>query len=208
MSPKTVSIALASLMAVAQAIKVTSPAKDAEWDLSTKQEIKWDSVDTDPDTFKIVLINQSVYPETETVVADSVKTSDGSYTMSGVDAAAGDDYQINFISTSSTNSGILAQSQQFSVTSDDETTGSSSMSTASATTSTGTAATTDSSSASTTGKSSSTTGSATGSSTGSATGSSTGASASGTEAPNSGASAVKVSLGLISTAAAAFWMLL
>ncbi|KAI8313910.1 hypothetical protein K4K61_011966 [Colletotrichum sp. SAR11_59] len=112
-------LAITSLLAAAEAIKVTSPAKNAEWDVSETNEIKWDSVNTDPKSFEIVVVNQSAYPETSTTIA-TVQTSDGKYDLKDAKLSAGDKYRINFVSTDTQNSGILAQSEEFSLTSDSD----------------------------------------------------------------------------------------
>ncbi|OLN96464.1 UPF0619 GPI-anchored membrane protein [Colletotrichum chlorophyti] len=149
-------IAITSLLAVAQAIQVTKPAKGDEWDVSDSNEITWSSVNTDPKSFEIVVVNQSGFPETTTTVA-KVNTADGKYELKDAGLKAGDKYRINFLSTDPQNSGILAQSETFSLTNDDSDDNSSSAASASATASAASAS--GSASASATGSSSSATGS-------------------------------------------------
>ncbi|KAK2738104.1 extracellular conserved serine-rich protein [Colletotrichum kahawae] len=182
-------LAITSLLAAAEAIKVTSPAKDAEWDVSETNEIKWDSVNTDPKSFEIVVVNQSAYPETSTTIA-TVQTSDGKYDLKDAKLSAGDKIRINFISTDTQNSGLLAQSETFSLTSDDS---SSSASASASATASGSA---------------SASGSATASATGTASGTATGSAASGTStsAPSS-ASAVKSTFAIFGSVALAAYML-
>lgn len=72
-------------------------------------------MDTDPDTFEIVLVDHSATPPSELTIADSVKTSDGKYSFTNFVAPVGTKYQINFQGTDKTNSGIVAQSQEFAV---------------------------------------------------------------------------------------------
>ncbi|KAJ5825668.1 hypothetical protein N7474_002806 [Penicillium riverlandense] len=105
-----------SLMAYAATVAglfVTSPLKGEKVDLSKPVTIKWQSVSTDPGTFSIYLVNQNTYPNIETLIASNVDTSKGHYTMKAQDSIDKSGYQINFISHE--NDGILAQSQQFTV---------------------------------------------------------------------------------------------
>ncbi|OJJ45448.1 hypothetical protein ASPZODRAFT_69800 [Penicilliopsis zonata CBS 506.65] len=143
-----------TLAASVAALEVTYPTEGADINLSKDVTIKWTSVSSDPTSFAIHLVNENTYPNVDDVVASDVNTSAGSYTMKGISAADGSGYQINLISTSSENSGILAQSEQFNVTgsSSSSTTASTSSSTASGKssstgTSTSTAATSSSASA-------------------------------------------------------------
>ncbi|GJP93089.1 glutathione-dependent formaldehyde-activating enzyme family protein [Aspergillus niger] len=165
-------VSLLPLAAFVGALEVTSPKKGEDVDLSSSFTVTWDSVSTDPTTFDLYLVNNAVYPTVEKKVASDVETSKGSYTVSDLSGVTdGSGYQINLLSTSSTNSGILAQSEQFTVEG-----GSSSSSTTTASASMTTSASTSSSS------SASSTGTSTASSTRSASASGTStASASGTE---------------------------
>ncbi|GJC97669.1 extracellular conserved serine-rich protein [Colletotrichum tabaci] len=149
-------VAITSLLALAQAIKVTKPAKGDEWDASSSNEITWDTVNTDPKEFEIVVVNQSGFPEVSTTIA-TVNSADGKYELKDTDLAAGDRYRINFLSTDSQNTGILAQSEQFSLTDDSDDTSSSASASATASASASASA---SGSASATGSSSSASGSA------------------------------------------------
>ena len=47
-----------ALLAVVNAIKVTSPGQNTEWSASGSQTITWEAVSTDPDSFEVVLDNQ------------------------------------------------------------------------------------------------------------------------------------------------------
>ncbi|WQF82678.1 hypothetical protein CDEST_07692 [Colletotrichum destructivum] len=151
-------VAITSLLALAQAIKVTKPAKGDEWDASSSNEITWDTVNTDPKQFEIVVVNQSGFPEVSTTIA-KVNSADGKYELKDTDLAAGDRYRINFLSTDPQNSGILAQSEQFSLTDDSDDTSSSASASATASAS-ASASASGSASASATGSSSSASGSA------------------------------------------------
>ncbi|GLB02058.1 hypothetical protein AtubIFM57258_000471 [Aspergillus tubingensis] len=147
-------VSLLPLAAFVGALEVTSPKKGEDVDLSSSFTVTWDSVSTDPSTFDLYLVNNAVYPTVEKKVASDVDTSKGSYTVSGLSGVTdGSGYQINLLSTSSTNSGILAQSEQFTVEggSSSTTTASASMTTSassSSSSSTGTSTGTDTSSTS------------------------------------------------------------
>ncbi|RAK94017.1 hypothetical protein BO79DRAFT_241620 [Aspergillus costaricaensis CBS 115574] len=147
-------VSLLPLAAFVGALEVTSPKKGEDVDLSSSFTVTWDSVSTDPSTFDLYLVNNAVYPTVEKKVASDVDTSKGSYTVSGLSGVTdGSGYQINLLSTSSTNSGILAQSEQFTVegASSSTTTASASMTTSassSSSSSTGTSTGTDTSSTS------------------------------------------------------------
>ncbi|KAJ0139337.1 GPI-anchored membrane protein [Colletotrichum tanaceti] len=184
-------VAITGLLALAQAIKVTNPAKGDEWDASSSNEITWDTVNTDPKEFEIVVVNQSGFPEVSTTVA-KVNSADGKYELKDADLPAGGPYRINFISTDRQNSGILAQSEQFSVTDDSDDTSSSASASATASASASGSASA-SASASATGSSSAATATATVTQTSSGlitvTGSATAtATASGTAASNASGS--------------------
>ncbi|GKT62825.1 extracellular conserved serine-rich protein [Colletotrichum tofieldiae] len=222
-------VAITSLLALAEAVKVTKPAKGDDWEISSTNEITWETVSSDPTSFEIVIVNQSGYPPVSEKIA-KVNAADGKYELKDVKVAAGDAYRINLISTE--NSGILAQSDEFSLTSDDS--DNSSSASASATPS---ASASGSASASATGSSSSASGSTatatvtqtssglttvTGSATasasgtaasnasgsGTASGTATGSAASGTSttAPNS-ASGLKSTFAIFGSVAVAAYML-
>ncbi|KAI9926873.1 hypothetical protein AWENTII_011511 [Aspergillus wentii] len=153
---------IVAFVASAAAVSVTSPTKNEDVDLSNGVTIKWSSVSSDPSSFSIYLVNMNSYPNVDKLIADDVKTSDGSYTidsLSGIDNGSG--FQINLISKDPKNSGILAQSQQFNVESSSS---SSSTTTAASSTSTGKTTTTAASTTSSATSASSATSSATSSS--------------------------------------------
>ncbi|KAB8279086.1 Ser-Thr-rich glycosyl-phosphatidyl-inositol-anchored membrane family-domain-containing protein [Aspergillus minisclerotigenes] len=109
-------ISLLPLAASVGALQVTSPKKGEDVDLSKSFTVKWDAVDTDPSSFDLYIVNNAVYPSVEQKIASDVDSSKGSYDVSGLsDLTNGKGYQINFLSNSAKNSGILAQSQQFNV---------------------------------------------------------------------------------------------
>ncbi|KAL3456699.1 hypothetical protein BJX64DRAFT_270136 [Aspergillus heterothallicus] len=72
------------LAASASALQVTEPKKGAEIDPSDSFTVKWDSVNTDPSSFDLYLVNNAVYPPVDKKIASDVDTSDGSYTVDGV----------------------------------------------------------------------------------------------------------------------------
>ncbi|KAK7455639.1 hypothetical protein CaCOL14_012722 [Colletotrichum acutatum] len=229
-------VAITSFLAIAEAVKVTKPAKGDDWDLSKTNEITWETVSSDPKSFEIVIVNQSGYPEVSETIA-TVQAADGKYELKGAKVAAGDAYRINLVSVDPQNSGILAQSNEFSFTgSDDSSSASASGSATASASASGSAAT-----ASATGSSSSASGSAatatvtqtssglttvttvtTGSATasasgtaasnasgsGTASGTATGSAASGTStsAPSS-ASAIKSTFAIFGSVAVAAYML-
>jgi len=219
-------IAITSLLALAEAVKVTKPAKGDDWDLSETNEIEWETVSSDPKSFEIVVIIQSSYPGVSQTIA-KVNAADGKYELKDLKVAPGDSYRINLVSTDPQNSGILAQSEEFALTgSDDDSSSASASATASASASASGSA---SASASATGSSSESlatgsatktasglttvTGSATATasgvaSSGSATGTATGTAASGTSstAPNS-ASGIKSTFAIFGSVAVAAYML-
>ncbi|KAA8645025.1 hypothetical protein EYZ11_012467 [Aspergillus tanneri] len=189
------------------ALSVTSPEKGADIDASGSFTVKWSSVDTDPSTFDLYLVNNAVYPSVEKKIASNIDTSKGSYTVDGISGLTdGKGYQISLLSNSGRNTGILAQSEQFKVAGGSESsststsasassfsasTGSSSTRTSVPTgTSTGTLSKATKTSSITSAKSSSTSYS-------SATASSTGAAANGT---TSGSSPNSTGAGVILTA--------
>ncbi|KAL4794309.1 Ser-Thr-rich glycosyl-phosphatidyl-inositol-anchored membrane family-domain-containing protein [Aspergillus venezuelensis] len=128
------------------AIQVTEPKKNVEIDPSNGFDVKWDSVQGDVSSFDLHLVNNAVYPPVDKTIASDIDTSDGSYTVDGIDdLAAGPGYQINLLSNDPQNTGILAQSQQWNVTasdSDDDSTSSSSSATSTSTSTSSTSTTT------------------------------------------------------------------
>ena len=109
---------LAALVASVTALQITQPASQAAIDVSKKNTIQWTSVSTDPSSFAISLVNMAVNPSVSISLTNSVQTSAGSYTFGPLTGVTpGQDYQVNLISTTPNDEGILAQSGQFSVVS-------------------------------------------------------------------------------------------
>ncbi|RHZ70160.1 hypothetical protein CDV55_102331 [Aspergillus turcosus] len=199
-------LALTALIGSAAALQITSPKKDQDVDLSKKTTVEWSSVSSDPSSFDIYLVKMNSYPPVNQLVAENVKTSDGSYTIDGLSADNGyiypltshpsytdlyrSGYQVNFVSKDPQNTGILAQSQQFKVESSGSSTTSSSASTtatetsSSSSSSTGTATTTATTTASTMTTTTSGTATTTASSTASQNASSTSGTSTASTTPN------------------------
>lgn len=160
MLSKTV-FAFAGLLAAAQAILVSSPAKDSKVDFSKSVDIIWTSVSTDPSTFNLVLVDQTNMVPIP--IQDKVKTSDNKFTLTNFVATPGSAYKFNFLSDDPLNTGILAQSQTFQIIksggtpTDDSSSSSSSTTTTDSSSSTGTGAATGGSDSSSTSTSDSTT---------------------------------------------------
>ncbi|MCJ1434496.1 hypothetical protein MMC27_003865 [Xylographa pallens] len=147
------SVLLSALYAsLALAVTVTSPDNTTTWNDSGSNTIKWTSVSTDPSTLNIVLINNAVFPNTQTTIASNVQTSLGSYTVNSL-TGNGVGYQVNLMAT--TNDQILAQSGHFTLSNSSPASGGGSSSSASMSSSTSTSAVASSSSTSLTSMSSS-----------------------------------------------------
>jgi len=113
--------AAALLAACVQAIKVTSPTKNQVVNLSEGAEVKWDTVSTDPAKAHLVLVNMAGGHTPFSQDLGEIDLSKGSYVVKLADVPADSGYQFNFQSFDPLNTGILAQSQQFTVeASDDE----------------------------------------------------------------------------------------
>ncbi|KAI9649354.1 hypothetical protein NHQ30_001929 [Ciborinia camelliae] len=108
-------LALSALLAIAQAITITSPSTDGKWDLSTgAQTITWTSVNTDASVVDIYLVHMASNPPLSDRLFSNVDISKGSESVTGLQLPTGTDYQINFVSPGKPEQ-ILAQSQQFTV---------------------------------------------------------------------------------------------
>ncbi|KAI3398517.1 hypothetical protein diail_9041, partial [Diaporthe ilicicola] len=98
------------------AITITEPQQGAKLDFSGSNTISWTSVDTDPVSFEIVLASPNNSTIAQSVITDSVNTTENKYTFSNFVTPVGDNYQINFIGNVGTNKGIISQSHSFAVT--------------------------------------------------------------------------------------------
>jgi len=112
----SITAGLLALAASVAALSVTSPGQGAVVDVTKSYSVTWTSVSTDETSFNLVLVNQQVNPSVNINVASNVQTSAGSYSFSGLSGVTpGNGYQFNLVSIG--NNGILAQSQQFTVSS-------------------------------------------------------------------------------------------
>ncbi|MDB5911308.1 MAG: putative extracellular conserved serine-rich protein [Massilia sp.] len=99
------------------ALTITAPKANDAWDFSQTNTIEWSSVSTDPSNFSIVLVdNSNPSGPTQTTIKDLVNTADNKYSFTNVVAAPGDKYQIRFVGTTASNTGIVTQSENFNVT--------------------------------------------------------------------------------------------
>ncbi|EDP49356.1 hypothetical protein KXW98_008214 [Aspergillus fumigatus] len=106
-----------ALAATATALTITSPKSLDQVDMSKSVNIEWQYVQSDSQNFSIVLVNMITQPPINKVIAKEVKASDEKYTVDGISGIPkANGYQVNFVSTGPTNTGILAQSPQFNVT--------------------------------------------------------------------------------------------
>ncbi|KUI53186.1 hypothetical protein VP1G_10527 [Cytospora mali] len=108
-------LTIGSVLSASMAITITAPKQGAKWDFSGSNTITWNSDSTDPDSFEIVRISPKISSMAQSMIVDSVNTSDGKYTFSNFVTPVADDYQINFIGNSASYSGIITQSQSFAV---------------------------------------------------------------------------------------------
>ncbi|KAE8541695.1 hypothetical protein D1P53_001866 [Cryptococcus gattii VGV] len=133
-------VSLLASLGLSNAISITSPSKDTVWLSGTSgQTIEWTSVSTDPTTFNIELDNQSGFLDNAPITlasnqstGDSGSTNTVTVTYPGGGAwPTGVAFQVNFMSTDQKNTGILAQSEQFNITSGGDSSSSASSSTSS-----------------------------------------------------------------------------
>lgn len=107
-------LAVAALVAAAQAITITSPSTDTTWNSDDTNTITWTSVSTDPTTVDIYLVHQASQPQINDILFSSVAVSGGSADISGLQLPTGSAYQINFVKSGSPDQ-IYAQSGQFDI---------------------------------------------------------------------------------------------
>ncbi|KAF7862687.1 hypothetical protein EAF04_007560 [Stromatinia cepivora] len=180
-------LAFAALFAIAQAISITSPSTDGEWDLTKgAQTITWSSVNTDPTTVDIYLVHMASNPPLSDKLFSNVDISVGTETVSGLQLPTGGNYQINFVSPGKPEQ-ILAQSQQFEVKGV-VASASSTLAGYTGTTSTATSTSTGTSTSTSTGSSTTSTGTSTSTETSTSTGTGLVTSASATRATASSSS--------------------
>jgi len=114
-----------TLAAVAQAISVEMPAKDTVWQSGGgAQTVSWEAVSTDATSFAIQLINQAGFlPNSPVTLVANQSTGDAntvnsvSVTFPNGNWPVGTAFQVNLVSSTNGNQAILAQSEQFNITS-------------------------------------------------------------------------------------------
>lgn len=112
-------LALLASFAAVQAVKFTSQASPGTTIDVSKGDIQvtWtDASTTQLTTAHLLLVNQAGGHTPFSYDFGEVQLASGSYTISKVDLPAGDDYQFELLATAPLNSGILALTQQFSIT--------------------------------------------------------------------------------------------
>ncbi|KAI5450182.1 hypothetical protein NCC49_003331 [Naganishia albida] len=121
MLPTTVlSLAVAFLASSAQAIKVTAPTKSTVQASGSALQLTWDSVNTDPTSFAIVLVNQDsqFLANSPVTLVQNQSTSAGSASLTYPSGAwpTGTAFQVNLVKSTSETNSILAQSEMFNIT--------------------------------------------------------------------------------------------
>ncbi|WVQ78963.1 hypothetical protein IAT38_001055 [Cryptococcus sp. DSM 104549] len=122
-STATITALLASL-ALTNAIKVTSPDSDTVWKAGDSQTIEWEAVSTDATSFVVQLVNQAGYlADSPVTLIANQSTGDSDITNSATvsypdgDWPEGTAFQINLVTSTKSSAAILAQSNQFNITS-------------------------------------------------------------------------------------------
>lgn len=116
--PPKMRTSLATLLALATpllAIKITSPTKNTVIDPSKGITIEWSTVNTDPSSAHLLLVNMVGGHTPFTKDLGEIDLSAGHITVAVTDVPADSGYQFNFVSVEDQNTGILAQSAQFRV---------------------------------------------------------------------------------------------
>lgn len=112
---RTSVIATAFLAACAQAIRITSPPKGETLDLSEGFKVTFDTVNSDPSSAHIFIVQMSGGNTPFSKDLGKVDLTKGFFMVEEDDIAAGNSYQFNIQSIDKENTGILAQSEQFEV---------------------------------------------------------------------------------------------
>ncbi|KAI0650216.1 hypothetical protein C8Q79DRAFT_998108 [Trametes meyenii] len=109
---------LFALAASALAYQVTEPTNSTGWTTSGPNQVSWNKVDTDSANFTIVLVNQASFPPTSQVLAALVDGSLGKTNVNPPSGGwkAGTGFQVNLVKDAENLNTILAQSNQFSIT--------------------------------------------------------------------------------------------
>lgn len=110
--------AITSLVACASAYQVLTPTANSTITKGSTVDVQWSTVDTDPSTFSIYLVNFKDFPPTVLSLAQNVQQGAGSAAVR-IPCAVSSDYgwQLNFINGTNTYV-IYAQSAVFSLTGD------------------------------------------------------------------------------------------
>ncbi|KAI0356469.1 hypothetical protein OH77DRAFT_1400882 [Trametes cingulata] len=111
--------AILALAASALAFQVTEPTNSTGWTTSGPNEVSWTKVDTDASNFTIVLVNQVNFPPTKQVLAALVQSSLGKIVVNPPSGGwkAGSGFQVNLVKDAENTDSILAQSDQFTISS-------------------------------------------------------------------------------------------
>lgn len=108
--------AIASLVACASAYQVLTPTANSTIAKGSTVDVQWSTVDTDPSTFSIYLVNFKDFPPTVLSLAQNVQQGAGSAAVRIPCSVSSDNgWQLNFINGTNTYV-IYAQSQVFSLT--------------------------------------------------------------------------------------------
>lgn len=105
------------------AIQIVSPSKGDKVSAASGIEVKWTTVSTDPATAHLFLVNMAGGHTPYSKDLGEVDLSTGSTVITEKDVPADNTWQVNFQSIEDHNTGILAQSEQFTIRAagDDET---------------------------------------------------------------------------------------
>ncbi|KAH9824812.1 secreted protein [Melampsora americana] len=99
-----------------QELTVSQPQSGTVWHLHSSNQVQWKSVQTDPSSIAIKLVNNnpSTYPTGfSQEVKDGINTADNKFTLDKLPGIKpGKGYQVNIMSSEGT---ILAQSAQFAI---------------------------------------------------------------------------------------------
>ncbi|KAK0752730.1 hypothetical protein B0T18DRAFT_299515, partial [Schizothecium vesticola] len=111
---RTSILATALLAACAQAVQITGITKDQKIDLASGYTVTWSTVNSDPSTAHLFLVNMAGGHTPFSKDLGEVDLKKGSFSVKEP-VAADTGYQFNIQSVDPLNTGILAQSQQFQV---------------------------------------------------------------------------------------------
>ncbi|KAI0637967.1 hypothetical protein C8Q77DRAFT_401032 [Trametes polyzona] len=108
---------LFALAASAFAFSVTEPTNSTGWTTSGPNQVSWTKVDTDAANFTIVLVNQAHFPPTKQVLDALVDASLGKIVVNPPSGGwkTGSGFQVNLVKDAENTDAILAQSEQFTI---------------------------------------------------------------------------------------------